>query len=268
MPPAPTVAAARAPSRQACRPAPYARRLILGLLAFCAFGAAAPSASRAEEPIELAGTWFVLVHYKDSATANPEAMRWLDLAWAFTYKGSRLEWTEYPMVVFENGEGRFEARAGNPRARVLAAWEPNASQRKDIEAGPRVNPRGIKIKTLRGSSAKGWQSSRRMTQTSAMTVGYQENLSIETRAGLPVFSRMDVVGNALSNSGKNGSTYRVDSMSDDGQALSGTYTRDAIRAGTFRMWRTKPVRGLPERKGTPNDRANERAREAYEAQLE
>jgi len=236
--------------------------LFAGVLLFATDGA------RAQTPLDLEGTWFVLIHYQDASTANPEATRWLDLAWRFAYKGSRLEWTEYPLVYFEDGTGRFEARMGNPRARVLGAWEPSPSQRKAIDAGPRVNPRGVKIKTLRGSNASGWATSRRMTQTSALSVGYQENLSVQGLDALPVFTRTDVVGNALSHTQDSGSIYRVESIRDEGATLVGRYERDGIRTGRFRIWRTPPVRGLPEREGSPNDRAAERARKAYEAPLE
>ncbi len=268
-----TIAARRLHREQRPTPARTGRfvhgaALLTALALLLGSALAQPRAARAGAPLEIEGTWFVLIHYTDSSTANPEATRWLDLAWRFAYKGSRLEWTEYPLVVFEDGSGRFEARGGNPRARVLAGWEPNADQQKEIDDGPRANPRGVKIKTLKGSKAKGWKSSARMTQTSASVVGYQENLSITDPTGLPTFRRADIVGNALTHTDENGSTYRVDTVSDDGDTLSGTYVRDGIRHGRFRMWRTKPVRGLPDRDGTPNDRANERARKAYEAGLD
>jgi hypothetical protein len=231
---------------------------VLGVLLGAGAGRAAP-------PLDITGTWFVLVHYTDASTANPEATRWLDLVWQFSRKGSRLEWVEYPIVVFEDTSGRFESRDGNPRARVLAAWEPNGAQRETIAAGPRVNPRGVRVKTLRGSDADGWKSvSRSSLSASPLTIGYQQNLRIEGLDALPLFSRMDVVGNALHDSGESGSTYRVEAVRDEGAILVGHYTRDGIREGTFRMWRTPPVRGLAEREGTPNDRARQRAVDAYE----
>ena len=175
------------------------RRLLLslglatGLLAIPAPALAAP-------PVTLEGTWFVLIHYKDPSSANPDATRWLDRVWAFAPKGSRLQWTEYPMVVFDDTAGRFEEARGNPRSRVLDGWEPNASQAETIAAGPRVNSRGSKTKTLRGSDEAGWRSSQRRPQTSAHVMGYHEQLSIAGLGGgdpLPVFERRDVVGNAL-----------------------------------------------------------------------
>ena len=222
---------------------------------------ATPAPALAAPPVDLEGTWFVLIHYKDPSSANPDATRWLDRVWAFAPKGSRLQWTEYPMVVFEDTAGRFEAARGNPRSRVLDAWEPNANQAQTIAAGPRVNTRGSKTKTLRGSDRAGWQSSQRRPQTSARVMGYHEQLSIEGLDGdadsLPVFERRDIVGNALTTGGDGLTRYRVTEIRDGGQTLAGAYERDDRLHGSFRLWRTAPVRSLVKKKGTPNERAAE-----------
>jgi hypothetical protein len=226
-----------------------------------------PRTARAAEAAELEGTWFVLIHYRDTKTANPESDRWLDLVWTFALKGTRLEWSEFPLVVFDNAAGRFEPIAGNPRSRVLAAWEPNTAQMTTITEGPRVNQRGAKVKTLKGSDAKGWRSSSRMTTTSAMVVGYQENLTIETKDGRPVFVRQDVIGNAYKKSDEGMTRYETTEVLDGGRTLKGDYSRDGHKQGEFRMWRTAPVRGLAEKKGTPNERQVERAEDAYKRYL-
>ena len=96
-----------------------------------------PLAGRAEEPVDILGTWYVLIHYQDPETANPDVMRWKDLVWVFSRQGDRLQWTEFPIVVFEEQAGRFENRQ-----RILGAWEPNAQQLETIRKGPRVNERG------------------------------------------------------------------------------------------------------------------------------
>ena len=90
---------------------------------------AAPASARAE--VDLVGTWYVLIHYRDSATNNPDFDRWLDRIWQFEDKGSRMQWTEYPIVVYQDQSGRFERFRG-VRSRVLAYWEPNANQRSQI----------------------------------------------------------------------------------------------------------------------------------------
>jgi hypothetical protein len=228
----------------------------------------APRTARAAEPVDLEGTWFVLIHYRDAKTANPESDRWLDLVWTFALKGTRLEWSEFPLVVFADTAGRFEAISGNPRSRVLAAWEPNGAQMTTITEGPRVNERGSKVKTLKGSDAKGWRSSRRMTTTSAMVVGYQENLTIEAKGGMPVFIREDILGNAYKKSGEGMTRYETTEVQGGGRTLKGRYSRDDHKQGEFRMWRTAPVRGLVEKKGTPNERRADRAEDAYKRYLQ
>ena len=77
-----------------------------------------PAAAATATSTDLVGTWFVLIHYRDSMTANPDSDRWADKVWKIEQKGSRLQWSEYPIVVFNDGSGRFGPVAGNPRARL------------------------------------------------------------------------------------------------------------------------------------------------------
>ena len=234
---------------------PAALPCLVAALALGAGIAGAPA--RASEPLDLEGTWFVLIHSQDPQSANPEAWRWRDLTWNFARKGTRLQWTEYPLVIFDDTSGRFEKTAGNPRSRVLAAWEPNATQAATIAAGPRVNDRGAKIKTLRGSDAAGWQSSGRRPTTSASVMGYHEQLSIQGLDVLPVFERRDAVGNALTSLGEGLTRYQVTEIRDEGRTLVGEYVRDGRHRGRFRAWRTPPVRSLLKKDKTPNERAAE-----------
>ena len=74
------------------------------------------------EGVDLLGTWYVLVHYKDDNAPNPEQERWEDRVWVFEKKGRRLKWTEYPIVVFEDDSGRFERRGTGQYARILHSW--------------------------------------------------------------------------------------------------------------------------------------------------
>jgi hypothetical protein len=230
------------------------RIVAIGLAALLALAAARPATA---EPLDLEGTWYVLIHYQDPKTANPDSMRWKDVVWIFARKGSRLEWSEYPLVVFEDTTGRFERIGGNPRSRVLAAWEPNPAQREAIDDGPRVNTRGMRVKTLKGSDARGWTSPRRMASASPSVMTYQENLTIDGLDALPRFLRQDVVGNAATASSSGGTRYEVESVEAGGRRLAGRYERDGRQRGVFRMWRTKPVRGLPEKDeddgGAPSD---------------
>jgi hypothetical protein len=242
------------PLRCAALPAALAALLLL-----------APGSSRAE--VDLEGSWFVLVHYRDVATANPDADRWEDKVWTFAKKGSRLQWTEYPIVIFEDGSGRFGRVGGNANARMLHKWEPNQGQLAEIRKGLQVNSRGSKTKTLSGSPAKGWRSSSALRSTSAFTVGYQETWSIDAPDTLPVFTRDDALGKESSlaiqdDSVLSGRTrYRTLTLSDDGNVLSGEYHRDETKTGTFRLMRAGAARGIESDGRTPNQRAQERATE-------
>jgi len=224
------------------------------------------ASARAEEPgLDLAGAWYLIIHYTDESGANPEATRWLDRVWTFKEKGSRLNWVEYPIVVVSDQTGRFEAIAGNPRSRVLAGWTPNARQLEEILSGPHVNTRGSKSKSLRKTKAGGWATQGRAAVRSASVIGYQETWSIDDPATLPKFSLLDVVGGGTTKGDTGGSIYQVTAATDGGKELRGTYERDGVRRGTFRMLRTEPVRDLvtADDKRTVNERALERQKEEY-----
>jgi len=226
-----------------------------------ALALACPAAAAPAAEIDILGTWYVLVHYRDDATANPDVDRWLDLVWVFSMKGSRLEWQEIPLVVFEDKTGRFEAIPGNARARTLHAWEPNEAQLAVIRGGPRVNPRGIKTKTLRGAAEDGWKTvDRPGIGMGASVVGYSESLRIDDPTGLPHFIRSDTLGNAYKSSGEGQTEYETTEVRRNGKMLLGRFERDEHRKGVFRMWRTAAVRGLPEKEGTPNERLTEKYR--------
>lgn len=225
--------------------------------------------------VDLRGDWYVLIHYRDSNTANPDADRWEDKVWTFAEKGSRLEWTEYPIVFFSDGSGRFGRVGGNPRARILHAWEPNASQQSEIDFGLQVNSRGSKTKSLRGSMDRGYASTRARGSRSATVVSYEESWAIDDPTGKPVFTRDDIMGTGLavavdSEDGTlSGRTrYATTEVSADGRTLSGTYTRDESKQGVFRLVRAGAPRGIESDGRTPNEKAWERAEQNLRQELQ
>lgn len=224
-----------------------------------------PGLSAAEPKVDLIGTWYVLIHYRDSYTANPDSDRWEDKIWRFQMKGTRLSWTDYPIVVFADQTGRFGPVAGNPRARIMHAWEPNAAQQQEIEAGLQVNDRGSKTKSLRGSPKKGYKSFGAQRSVSAATVGYQQIWSIDDPTGLPVFTRDDSLGTeaALAKKDKDAvlsgrTRFTTTSVSEDGNELRGDFVRDENRVGSFRLLRVAEPRGLESDGRTPNEKASDR----------
>jgi hypothetical protein len=219
------------------------RRALLGLAAVVAL-VLGPGASRAgAAPLDLVGTWFVVVHYKDSATNNPDFERWQDRIWVFEPSGSRLKWTEYPIVVFNDESGRFERLGTNRQSRVMAWWEPNSGQLDQIRSGLEVNPRGSKTKTLRGSAAGGWRSRGAISAFSANTITYSETWTVEDLAGLPVFRMEESLGGMRTETLEGVTEYRTTQITPSGE-LRGTFNRDGTRTGTFRMMRAGDVRDV------------------------
>lgn len=199
---------------------------------------ALPPLPAAAQSVDLEGTWYVLVHYVDDASPNPEQERWEDKVWEFEKKGSRMRWTEYPIVVFDDETGRFERRHTGQYARVLHHWEPDAGQLADIADGLQVNSRGSKRKTLRGSDAKGWRSGRATAAASASVVTYSELWTIEGMPTRPVFSRADFLSGARTDNMEGLTRYETAEVRDGGDLLLGSYVRDGHRHGTFRMMRS------------------------------
>ena len=220
-----------------------------------------PSAVAAET--DLIGTWHVLIHYKDDNAQHPERERWDDRVWEFEKSGSRLRWTEYPIVVFDEQTGRFDSSMGRS-SRVLKFWTPSPSQLGDIQDGLAVNERGMKSKSLRKSD-DGWASFSRASAASASVIGYTEYWSIHDESAGPVFKREDVLGSERSENLDGVTLYTTEQVESDGGILRGQFVRDGTRHGSFRMMRTAGTEGLKGDGRTPNEKANERGRQALQA---
>ena len=229
--------------------------LILGLLA------AVPSAIA--QAVDLSGTWYVLVHYKDEVSGKPDAMRWEDRIWVFEKAGDQIEWRDYPIVVFDDDEGRFE-RTRRSYSRVVAAWEPNPGQRENIAQGLHINTRGSKAKTLAGSDAEGWKSQASAQPQSANIMTYTETWGVKDAATKPIFLRNESLGSAMMDTLEGGTVFKTDSVADG--ELRGSFERDGTRKGTFRMIRAGAVQQLTTDK-TPNEKQRERIEQQIREQL-
>jgi hypothetical protein len=204
-------------------------------------------APAADAQVDLEGTWHVLVHYTDDNTSHPDQQRWLDRVWVFERKGSRLQWIEYPIAVFDDESGRFERRGTGQYARTLGAWEPSPEQLQNIREGVRVNTRGMKRKSLRGSDDGGWRTVSRARAGSASVITYQENWSVEGMPKLPVFVQQDVMGSVRSESLEGETRYETASVEEGGGLLLGRFERDGTRHGSFQMRRAGQVGMLEEK---------------------
>jgi len=213
-------------------------RLLLGALALLVVATPVTPA----EAVDLIGTWHVLIHYKDSVTEHPERERWEDRIWVFEQEGSRLRWTDYPIVVFGNQTGRFEQLGGNRASRVLRFWEPNAAQLAQIQEGLDINPRGSRSKALRGSDAEGWTSGKKKAgYQSARFITFEEIWQITGMPDLPSFIRDDVMGSAVVENLEGRTSWEGESVESGGDLIRGRYDRDGTRIGTFRLVRSGEV---------------------------
>ena len=213
-----------------------------GSAALLALGLAHAGTARAAG-LELEGTWHVLVHYKDSAATNPGEERWEDRVWVFAREGDELRWTDYPIVVFNDEEGRFERSSTSRAARVLAYWEPSSGQLAELALGPKVNARGSRTKRLRAGDG-GWASTSAAAPQSATVITFTASWTIEDAGSLPLFQLEDALGSAMTDSLEGATVYKTERVEEDGRVLRGSYDRDGTRRGTFRLLRTGPVRGL------------------------
>ncbi len=235
---------------------PAGRAAALWLVLLAAPGAA-PAAQTARGSFEPVGTWHLLVHYRDQSSSHPERLHWDDRIWVFERDGERIRWTEYPIVVFEDPTGRFGRLGTNRQTRIVHAWEPDPGQLRNIREGLEVNPRGSKSKTLRRSGAAGWRSMSRSMAASASIISYQEIWSVEGLPDRPVFTRDDFMGSARSETLEGQTRYAALEVSPDGSEVRGTYERDGLRHGTFRLMRAGAVGGVVGSGKTQSERLRE-----------
>ncbi len=207
--------------------------LFVCALAACWLPTSGVAAAGEGGEIDLIGAWHVTVHYRNQASANPDAERWDDKVWRFEKRGSRLQWTEFPIVVFENREGRFEASTDERPVRVLRFWEANEEQRAEIEKGLLVNPRGAKSKGLRGSPSRGYRSAGGLRSESASVIGYSESWSVEGLPARPVFTQDVVMGSGRTEDMQGRTRYSGDVVSPEGNEVRGSFVRDGTRRGSF-----------------------------------
>ena len=75
---------------------------VLALVALATFAWAGTADASSGGEIDIEGAWYLLIHYRDDNSANPDVERWEDRVWVFERSGSRLKWRRYPIVVFDD----------------------------------------------------------------------------------------------------------------------------------------------------------------------
>jgi hypothetical protein len=200
------------------------------------------------------GTWYVLVHYRDLRSAQPEQVQWEDRLWVFEREGEALRFREYPAVRFGDESGRYE-RTGEVLARTLGAWEPSEGQRREIAAGLAADAYGARDKRLRKAAA-GWSSAKSRFD-SARVVGFESTVEVDLAGAAPRFVVSDTLGSSAAAQGLEGRTeYRGETIAEDG-SVTGRFDRDGRRVGTFVLLRSGAARGDAEPVRTERDPSRE-----------
>lgn len=194
------------------------------------------------QEFELLGTWYIVVHYRDASAAPAGREFWEDKVWTFAYRGSRLQWSEYSAVSFNDDRGRHERLTGGRTIRSSGAWRPSPAQLEEIAAGLSVNPQSLRSKSLRGDPADGFRSTGSIHSTSASVIGYSETWEIEDPGKQPVFRRVDEMSSGRSLAIKGITEYRSAAGSTLALGkLSGSFSRDGAQTGSFVMLRSGPL---------------------------
>jgi hypothetical protein len=198
-------------------------------------------AAHAARGVELEGIWYVLVHYRDASSSNPDALRWEDRIWHFQREGERLLWTDYGLLRFVDTRGRFERNR-----RVMGPWEPSRSQRREIERGLFANPRGARVLALEQVEEGGWRtradSDALRKSRSVMSFGLAA--SVAGARDLPTFTVDEMLHRPGSIASLSHTVMVTKSASTSDDWLTGSYTRSGTRTGTFRMVPTSLRRRL------------------------
>jgi hypothetical protein len=218
-----------------------------------------PSAEHVAEEtkLDLRGGWYVLVHFRDLESTEPEAVRWRDRIWRFEVRGSRLVWTEHPRVRFGDMSGRIEIIEGGREARTLGGWEPGSGQLHEIREGLVIDGHMARSKSLRGSSERGYRSVGSLHSESASVIGYHESWRIDDPSRLPRFTRDDSMGSGRTEGLAGHTEYTTRQVLAGGDELRGEFQRDGTLRGSFRMLRMGE-RGRTEADGAPPTEGEEK----------
>jgi hypothetical protein len=200
------------------------------------------AAADSDPPEELLGDWYVLVHYRDAAAADPAPPFWDDEIWRVARRADGLSWTLHPHVTLRDDAGRFETLPSGAEART-ATWSPSESQLEEIRSRLVLDEHESRSKTLRGSPQVGWRSSQGMRSGSASMIAYQESWSISGPPGAREMIRQVIFESARSDRAEGRTVHTVRESRDGGELLLGDYSRDGRLVGEFRMIRIQIPRG-------------------------
>jgi hypothetical protein len=208
--------------------------LILPLLVLV-LGLGAPV--RAEEDfatLDLSGSWYVLLRFKDSKSADKTIEKFKDFAWAVEQTAQTLTWEYYPYVVFDEEAEQFRRHAMMNHKH----WEPDAGQWKVIKDALPVSARAMSRKRMKGNLEAGFRSLPPLTSGGFNTMTFSRVWDVQYK---PEKVQITIVDSLSGSHGLEGMDeailYAITERVDDGE-FRGTYT-ESTKSGTFRMVKSK-----------------------------
>jgi hypothetical protein len=183
--------------------------------------------------VDLSGSWYVLIHYKDSQSEDKSITKFKDFAWTIEQTANTLTWEHYPYVMFpEDAElVRRQAMRGH------TAWEPDDGQWARVKTALDVSSRALTRKRMTGSPETGWKSLAPLGSGGLNTMSFTRNWDIGVAPEKISIVIVDSLSGATGLGGiEESTTYEIREQVAPGE-FRGTY-EEGTKRGTFRMVRT------------------------------
>ncbi len=216
---------------------------LAGALCGLLVAALATTASAADETdftqLDLSGSWYVLIHYKDSRSEDKSLEKFKDFAWVIEQSDGKMKVEEYPYVVFDEGSEELRRFA----MRSHKTWEPEGGVLANLRRNVDVSSRAMRKKKLEGSVAEGYKS-RAPVSSGALTMNFSRSWTVDFS---PAKVRLQIVDSLSGGSDMLGEmeeaiVYELTGSTEDGD-LIGTYA-EGTKAGTVRLFRANERRTI------------------------
>ncbi len=211
------------------------------VLTACAW-LAAPRFALAEDlsKLDLTGSWYVLLHYKDAKSEDKSLTKFKDFAWSVRQSPTKLEIDEYPYVLFD--EGTEEIRRADMRGHK--PWQPEGLVLDELLLHVDVSTRAMRSKVLEGSTEAGMKSEAPDESSGGGTMNFVRNWDV---TWAPTAVRVTIVdslsgGSAMLGGMEEASVFEIKQRPSPDE-LRGTWS-EGDKSGSLRMIRAKERRVL------------------------
>ncbi len=191
-----------------------------------------------QEPplLDLSGEWYVLLHYRDGNSPDPDGVRFRDFGWSIQQGEGEIVFRTYPYVVFE--EELEQLRKGYMRA--AERWDPDPATMARLREELPVSPRAATSERLLGSRAVGFRSPS-SGPGGVNTLTFTRDWRVRFEPGVVRVEIEDALGGHQGFEEMHETTvYEIQERTGPGE-LRGVY-REGKREGTFRMLRARARR--------------------------